>query len=106
MMDVTAIPEKPEAAQHKEYIDERSSNSEAVGGRPDYYVDPIAEKKIVRKCDLRVVPPLTTLFLLAFLDRTNIGRCPVYVFLFFLMKLCQQTTNIGMKSLTLRCVAL
>lgn len=36
-------------------------------------IDPIAEKKLLRKCDLRVLPPLFVLFLMAFLDRTNIG---------------------------------
>jgi hypothetical protein len=36
-------------------------------------IDPIAEKKLLRKCDLHVLPPLFVLFLLAFLDRTNIG---------------------------------
>lgn len=41
-------------------------------------IDPIAEKKLLRKCDLRVLPPLFVLFLLAFLDRTNIGKSPSY----------------------------
>jgi hypothetical protein len=36
-------------------------------------IDPIAEKKLLRKCDLHVLPPLFVLFLLAFLDRVNIG---------------------------------
>jgi hypothetical protein len=36
-------------------------------------IDHVAEKKLLRKCDLRVLPPLFVLFLLAFLDRTNIG---------------------------------
>ena len=38
-----------------------------------YEIDPVAEKKLLRKLDLRVVPVLWFLFLLAFLDRTNIG---------------------------------
>lgn len=40
-------------------------------------LDPVAVKRIIRKCDLRVVPPLFMLFLLAFLDRTNIGNANV-----------------------------
>jgi hypothetical protein len=40
-------------------------------------IDPIAEKRLLRKCDLRVLPPLFVLFLLAFLDRVNIGTCPL-----------------------------
>ncbi|KAH8727171.1 major facilitator superfamily domain-containing protein [Phaeosphaeriaceae sp. PMI808] len=39
--------------------------------------DPIAEKKLLWKCDLRVLPPLFLLFLLAFLDRTNIGNAKI-----------------------------
>lgn len=38
-----------------------------------YEIDPVAEKKLLRKLDLRVIPILWLLFLLAFLDRTNIG---------------------------------
>lgn len=78
-MDVTTIPEKPQARQlEKEDVDERSSASDTVtGGRSSIHIDPVAEKRVIRKCDYRVVPPLTVLFLLAFLDRTNIGQQPV-----------------------------
>jgi hypothetical protein len=37
------------------------------------HIDPDAEKKLLLKCDLYVLPPLFVIFLLAFLDRTNIG---------------------------------
>ncbi|KEQ99842.1 hypothetical protein AUEXF2481DRAFT_45783 [Aureobasidium subglaciale EXF-2481] len=40
-------------------------------------IDPIAEKRLLRKVDLRILPPLTVLFLLAFLDRTNIGNAKI-----------------------------
>lgn len=46
---------------------------EAGDGFREVIIDPIAEKKLVRKCDYRVVPVLWILFMLAFLDRTNIG---------------------------------
>ena len=39
----------------------------------DVVIDPEAEKMLLRKLDLRVVPPLFLMFLFAFLDRTNIG---------------------------------
>jgi len=32
-------------------------------------IDPAAERKVVRKCDLHLVPILFTLFLCAFIDR-------------------------------------
>lgn len=38
-----------------------------------YEIDPEAEKKLLRKLDMRVVPMLWFLYMLAFLDRTNIG---------------------------------
>ena len=39
----------------------------------DYEIDPEAEKRLLRKLDWRVVPMLWFLYMLAFLDRTNIG---------------------------------
>ena len=42
-----------------------------------YEIDPVAEKRLLRKLDLRVVPILWFLYMLAFLDRTNIGSSTV-----------------------------
>ncbi|KAI1816434.1 major facilitator superfamily domain-containing protein [Poronia punctata] len=39
--------------------------------------DEAAEKKLLRKCDLNVIPCITLLFFLAFLDRTNIGNAKI-----------------------------
>lgn len=39
--------------------------------------DPAAVKRLLRKCDLHVVPPLFMIFLMAFLDRTNIGNARI-----------------------------
>lgn len=38
-----------------------------------FEIDPEKERKLLRKLDLRVVPILWFLFMLSFLDRTNIG---------------------------------
>lgn len=40
-------------------------------------VDPEAERKLLWKLDCHVVPPLFVLFLLAFLDRVNIGNANI-----------------------------
>lgn len=40
-------------------------------------IDLVLEKKLVRKCDLHVVPVLFVLFLMSFLDRTNIGNARI-----------------------------
>ncbi|KAI4263776.1 MAG: hypothetical protein L6R42_001084 [Xanthoria sp. 1 TBL-2021] len=40
-----------------------------------HHVSSELERRVVRKLDLRVVPLLSALYLLAFLDRSNIGLC-------------------------------
>ncbi|KZF22414.1 putative MFS transporter [Xylona heveae TC161] len=40
-------------------------------------VDPLAEKKVVRKMDWRIPPLLGALYLLSFLDRSNIGNARI-----------------------------
>lgn len=40
-------------------------------------IDPVAEKQLLRKLDLRVVSVLWVLFLLAVLDRTDIGNARI-----------------------------
>ena len=48
------------------------------------HVLPSIEKNVVRKMDFRIVPLVTALYVLAFLDRSNIGKCVVLepIFLF------------------------
>ena len=43
------------------------------------YTNPegISEKKILRKLDLKLLPPLTLLYLLSFLDRSNSKSSPI-----------------------------
>lgn len=36
-------------------------------------IDAKLKKKLLLKCDLRLLPPLFVIFFLAFMDRTNIG---------------------------------
>lgn len=38
----------------------------------------ISERKLLTKIDLRVIPILSVLYLLAFLDRTNIANAAVF----------------------------
>ncbi|OBT44447.1 hypothetical protein VE00_05944 [Pseudogymnoascus sp. WSF 3629] len=56
-------------------VDAKLSHHETYADLPP--MDPVALKKLTRKCDLHVVPPLFVLFLLAFLDRTNIGNAKI-----------------------------
>ena len=41
-------------------------------------VDHYAEKRLVRKLDLMIIPPIMLLYLLSFLDRVNIGNARLY----------------------------
>ncbi|TVY39106.1 putative transporter [Lachnellula subtilissima] len=59
---------------------EKASNAEheiTVIGTSLPPTDPAAVKRLLRNCDLHVVPPLFLLFLMAFLDRTNIGNARI-----------------------------
>jgi hypothetical protein len=40
-------------------------------------INPKAEKQLLRKCDVRLVPFTAWLYLLAHLDRTNVGNAKI-----------------------------
>ena len=46
---------------------------EVINDTAGNHIDAVAEKKLLRKCDLYVLPPLFVLFLLAFLDSKYCG---------------------------------
>jgi sugar phosphate permease len=51
--------------------------SEVVPAGPEHdelYIDPVREAKLVRKLDIRIAPVMCAVFLLAYLDRSNIGN--------------------------------
>ncbi|KIW02927.1 uncharacterized protein PV09_05973 [Verruconis gallopava] len=59
-------------------MNEKVSVDESLAAAGEHLlIDPVAEKKLLWKCDLHVVPVLFVLFLLAFLDRTNIGNARI-----------------------------
>ena len=40
-------------------------------------IDKVAEKKLVRKCDIHVLPMISILYILTFIDRINIGNARI-----------------------------
>ena len=56
-------------------VEEHEFESPADG--EDFYVDPVAEKKLIRKLDWKLIPWLCLLYLISFLDRTNIGNAKI-----------------------------
>lgn len=47
---------------------------ESTGGETTIYIDPAKERKIIRKFDMLVLPQFVIIMILAYLDRSNIGR--------------------------------
>ncbi|KFY40781.1 hypothetical protein V495_05278 [Pseudogymnoascus sp. VKM F-4514 (FW-929)] len=70
LSDVEKVP-----VSENENVDAKLSHNADYADLPP--MDPVALRKLTRKCDLHVVPPLFVLFLLAFLDRTNIGNAKI-----------------------------
>ena len=69
----------------KQYVSEDcegSNNTSENGSRPDaihvsHPIDRAAEKRLIRKCDLHVIPAIALLYSLAFIDRINIGNARI-----------------------------
>ncbi|GAB7330394.1 hypothetical protein MBLNU13_g02014t1 [Cladosporium sp. NU13] len=62
-----------EKLEHAEEIDEK----ETSGTGYTHVEDPVLEKKIVRHLDRRILPWIFVLWLLAFIDRSNIGNAKI-----------------------------
>jgi hypothetical protein len=56
-------------------LEARQGSVDNGGSAP--YIDPVIEKRVVRKIDMNLVPLLMALYLLAFLDRSNIGNAKI-----------------------------
>ena len=70
-----ASPEdKRESAEQME-VDEKVARR----GFGDYVEDPAMDRRITRKCDLHILPWIFILWLLAFIDRSNIGESSLYL---------------------------
>lgn len=67
--------EKPGAtALEKENV---AASPDGSGGDPAAAFSPAMQKRVLRKMDLRLIPMLALLYLLAFLDRGNIGNAKI-----------------------------
>ena len=58
---------------------EKTASSEDLptgpeGSNIDLYIDPAAEKKLLHRLDLFLAPLMILFFLVAYLDRSNIGK--------------------------------
>lgn len=55
----------------------KSSGSEDSNSRDIEPIDQVAEKKLLLKCDLHVLPMISLLYMMAFIDRINIGNARI-----------------------------
>lgn len=72
-----ALPIPLPADDEKAKISASTSSDTPSPAANDVYIDPAIEKRVIRKCDLRVIPPTLILFMLSFLDRVNIGNAAI-----------------------------
>lgn len=82
MSDVKSnVVNEPQALDEKKAFDDGSSpkdSSEVSSGHVnEFHVDPKADRKLTAKIDFKVIPILGILYLICFLDRTNIANAKI-----------------------------
>jgi hypothetical protein len=68
----TQEEQRRESAEHAQ-MDEKKAGRRGIDG---YVENPEMERRITLKCDLHILPWIFVLWLLAFIDRSNIGQSP------------------------------
>ncbi|KAH0836758.1 major facilitator superfamily domain-containing protein [Lanmaoa asiatica] len=78
----SASPSSPQSLSDKEHVSQIEESTKQVPSQAIYNADVdvsgVDERKLMRKVDMRTVPWLAFLYLLAFLDRTSIGNAKLY----------------------------
>lgn len=65
-------------AQNGHAVDHFEADEKNGDFRPSEYVeDPALDRRITRKCDFHILPWIFALWLLAFIDRSNIGNARI-----------------------------
>ena len=72
-----SVEKKPIRAIVTEESTEGSSITDSVLYLDENAINPAFEKALVRKCDLHVIPMIAILYMLAFIDRINIGNARI-----------------------------
>ena len=70
------------SSSHTDVASNRGVQQQQVDKSPpyaeaQYEIDPELNKKVVRKCDLHIIPWLFAIWLCAFIDRSNIGNARI-----------------------------
>jgi hypothetical protein len=71
----------PSSPHESESFDEKKNNQAGINAVDDqdetFLVDVAMEKRLNWKCDLKILPPLIFLFVITFVDRTNIANAKI-----------------------------
>ena len=67
---VSQEEQKRESAEHADIAEKKAGRR----GIDDYVANSEMERRITLKCDLHILPWIFILWLLAFIDRSNIGK--------------------------------
>ncbi len=69
----------PSSAHESDNFDEKANQAEISAAEHDepFIVDEAMEKRLNLKCDLKLLPPLILLFMITFIDRTNIANAKI-----------------------------
>lgn len=71
----SASEKTPAEADEKMVPSTPKSGTSDVGS--DTYIDPVAEKKLIRKLDLVIYPTFFVIYMMSFLDRINISNARI-----------------------------
>lgn len=74
---VGSVTDSEKAMGSKPEVKPASPSENEESGEVVVIADVISDKKLLRKLDVRVIPPLFTIFVLSYLDRTNIGNAKI-----------------------------
>jgi hypothetical protein len=64
-------------AQPRDMEEESKQMSASITPPEAFVVDTVMEKRITWKCDMKLLPPLIILFIITFMDRTNIANAKI-----------------------------
>lgn len=70
--DLSLVDQK--MAESTSSLDEASNPAQDVSGTQSIYIDPAAEKAVLRKFDKFLLPQAFLFILLNYLDRSNLGK--------------------------------
>ncbi|CAI6086878.1 hypothetical protein V2G26_009616 [Clonostachys chloroleuca] len=69
---------QPPMDKEDSFVEPTKDIQQETAQTSDIYIDEVAEKKLLRKLDMWIVPPVMLLYLLSFLDRVNIGNARLF----------------------------